>query len=262
MTDLSTMESYRSPATGRVRSLPGESSLFNFTLLGIVLKARGLAKKGKLDDKLISEFSDDVHRVVIRHGGQFQITGLQNIPKGQPLVIVSNHMGFLETQLLPWILGCFTPLSVVMKRSLYKSWIFHPIGVAGKSIALSRTNIREDLDIVMGEGMGCLKEGRSLLLFPEGTRKDYFKRSEFNSLGVKLAARAGVPILPLALKTDFHSPGKIHSYFGTLNLGRPLHFSFGEPLVVSGRGKQEHRRILDFIESHLRNWGIEIRKEE
>jgi len=123
---------------------------------------------------------------------------------------------------------------------------------------LTRKNLRADIDVIMTEGVEYLNGGRSVLLFPEGTRKSSFNPKEFNSLGVKLALRAGVRVIPIALKTDFLKNGKRFSDYGTVHPENTVHIHVGEPLEVEGRGKKEHQDVLDFLESHLRSWGVEI----
>jgi 1-acyl-sn-glycerol-3-phosphate acyltransferase len=94
-----------------------------------------------------------------------------------------------------------------------------------------------------------------VIVFPQGTRTDVFNRAGFNSLGIKLASKAGVPVIPVAVKTDFWGNSPILRGFGPVHRDRPVMIEFGEPLTVSGRGKAEHEVCLDFIESRLRSWG-------
>lgn len=265
MIDLSQFETYETDKDRRLsfwRFLTGRRIAFNLALLRIVYRCRKISLAGRFDNDEFFNQSDIIHDALERYGAKFRITGLQNLHFDGPCVIVANHMSLLETQVLPWIIGSFKPLSIVMKKSLYDSWIFNPVAVATKSISLTRENLRADIDVIMKEGVAYLNKGRSVLLFPEGTRKPYFKRSEFNSLGVKLAVRAGVRIVPIALKTDFLVPGKKVSDFGSLHPDRPVHIHIGESMNIEARGKKEHGLILDFLEEKLSGWGVDIREDE
>jgi 1-acyl-sn-glycerol-3-phosphate acyltransferase len=73
-----------------------------------------------------------------------------------------------------------------------------------------------------------------------------------------LAAKAGVPVVPVAVKTDYWGNGAILRGFGPVHRDRTIHIEFGEPLTVEGRGKAEHEKTLDFIEGRLREWGAPI----
>ena len=74
-------------------------------------------------------------------------------------------------------------------------------------------------------------------------------------MGAKLARRAGVPLLPLALKTDFMGIGKVIRDCGRLDRSRQLHFKFGQPMQIEGNGKEQHEATVNFIGDNLRAWG-------
>ena len=241
MLDLTMFNTFETPADKTLspwRLFLGKSASFNLTLLQVVWYCRGLCLKGRFPDPVYFAQSDRIHNNLERHGARFRIEGLENIRTDEPCVYTANHMSLLETMVLPWIIGCFKPLSIVMKNSLYDSWIFNPIAETTKSISLTRENLKADIDVIMSEGVEYLKQGRSVLLFPEGTRRSSFDRKAFNSLGVKLAARAGVKVQPIALKTDFLESGRLVSYWGSAHPERTVHFHVGEALGDRGPGKE------------------------
>ncbi|MDC7239774.1 MAG: lysophospholipid acyltransferase family protein [Spirochaetales bacterium] len=265
MVDLSQFETFETEKDRHQspwRFFFGRRLSFYLAFIRIVLRCRKFSLQGRFDNKTYFNQSDLIRIAAERHGAKFKITGLQNLNFDGPCVIVANHMSLLETQILPWVVGSFKPFSVVMKKSLYESSLFGAISIATQSIAVSRENLRADIDVVMKEGVEYLKKGRSILLFPEGTRKEYFKRSEFNQLGTMLASRAGVKIVPLALKTDFLRNGKKFSDYGTLHPEKQVLMEFGKPITIEGRGKTEHQEILDFLETTLSGWGVEIKGDE
>ncbi len=263
MLDLSLFETYETPGDVKLspkRFLLGRRLALYWDFFMIVLRCRKMSLQGRFKDTIFWDQSDKIREVMERYGGKFLIEGLSHLHTQGPFVIVANHMGVMETQLMPWIIGSFTPLSMVMKESLSNSWLFGPISEATKSIGLTRQNLKADLDKIMSEGVAHLKRGRSIALFPEGTRKSYFSRKEFNTLGIKLALRAGVKILPIAIKTDFMEPGRISSYFGPIHPERTIHFCIGEAITIEGRGKAEHQMILDFIEAKMKEWGVPVQE--
>ena len=77
---------------------------------------------------------------------------------------------------------------------------------------------------------------------------------EFNSIGVKLARKAKVPVIPLALKTDAWGEGKLFKDHGKIDSTKRVHFAFGGPLEIQGQGGQEQQQIIDFITGHLQAW--------
>ena len=71
---------------------------------------------------------------------------------------------------------------------------------------------------------------------------------------VKLAKKAGVPVVPVALKTDAWGNGKRLKDFGRIDPLKKVYFSFGEPFEVKGKGTEEHQQIIDFIQGNLTKW--------
>ena len=93
-----------------------------------------------------------------------------------------------------------------------------------------------------------------MAVFPQTTRGTDFKPKQFNSIGVKLAQKAGVPVLPLALKTDAWTNGKLIKDLGKIHPEVSTHFAFDAPITVKGKGKEEHQQVIDFISRKLKEW--------
>lgn len=228
---------------------------FYFLFSGIVIKSSRMARNGVYDDDEWIKSSYDVMRSIEGCGGRFCIRGLDNLRKPeQPVLIISNHMSTLETVALPGIIAPFLPLTFVVKNSLVKGNIFGPVMRSRDPVVVGRTNPREDFKIVMEGGKERLDKGRSIVIFPQSTRTLEFTPDKFNSLGVKLARKAGVRILPLAIKTDFWGEGKLVKGFGKLDRKKTIYMTFGEPIDIKGNGKEEHQRVIDFIRNHLEEW--------
>lgn len=226
---------------------------------GIMFRARKLALEGLYGDEAWSDSSIDVLESLERCGARFHISGLGHVRelKG-PAVFVSNHMSTFETLILPGLINPIRPCTYVVKEKLLKGPVWGPIMRARSPIAVTRTDPRKDLDTVMTEGTRLLAEGRSIIIFPQGTRKNVFVPSELNSLGVKLASRAGVSVVPVALKTDYWGNSPLFRGFGPVHRDRPVMIEFGAAIPVSGRGKAEHEAVLAFIEGRLRAWGAAV----
>ena len=96
---------------------------------------------------------------------------------------------------------------------------FGPVMCSRDPIVVGRTNPREDLAAVLEGGLERLKKGISIIVFPQHTRSREFNPQMFNSIGVKLAKKAGVPIVPLALKTDAWGQGKKIKELGPVTPG-------------------------------------------
>jgi 1-acyl-sn-glycerol-3-phosphate acyltransferase len=213
------------------------------------------AKKKNYDGTDWANSSLDVMLELEDAGVRFEITGMKNIGSfAGPAVFIANHMSSLETFVLPCLVQPIKPVTFVVKKSLVDAPFFGHIMRSRDPILVGRENPREDLKAVIGKGTEKLGTGISIIIFPQSTRSDLFIPEEFNSLGIKLAARAGVPVVPVALKTDAWGTGRIIKDFGPIDKNKTAYFAFGEPITVEGRGIDEHRHVIDFIQENLAKW--------
>jgi len=239
----------------RERLLLDSRIYFTLKYAATVLRTRNEAIRKVYDTKAWSDSSYEIFRFIEKTGGVFHITGMENIARSaEPVLFISNHMSTLETMILPCIISPFREVTFVVKESLVKHPLFGDVMRSRNPIVVGRTDPRKDFEAVMNGGADLLSKGVSIIIFPQSTRSLEFKSEEFNSLGVKLAKKAGVSVVPVALKTDFWGNGKLIKELGPLSHLKPIHFKFGEPFRVSGNGKEENQRIIDFIKSSLEEW--------
>jgi 1-acyl-sn-glycerol-3-phosphate acyltransferase len=224
--------------------------------VGEVVRARSLAVKERYDRAAWVESSHRIFDLIEGCGGCFHLKGLKNLSACQdPVVFISNHMSMLETFVFPCIIAPLREVTFVVKESLVKHFLFGPVMRSRNPIVVTRKNPREDFQVVMKEGKELLAKGTSIIIFPQSTRQAEFNPEGFNSLGIKLARAGGVPAIPVAIKTDFWENGKYFKDVGPVNRHKPIHMAFGKPMEITGGGKEEHMRIVEFIADHLRQWG-------
>ncbi|MFC1549292.1 lysophospholipid acyltransferase family protein [Nitrospirota bacterium] len=239
-----------------LRTLP--SLCFYSMATKVVIKASHDAARGKYDMQRWCRDSQEIANAVEAVGGRIFIDGLNNFRSLEgPCVIVANHMSTLETFVLPSILQPVRDVAFVIKRSLTEYPIFKHVIRASTPITVSRNNPREDLKTVFEEGARMLSEGRSIIIFPQTTRTEVFDPKHFNTIGAKLAARTGVPIIPIALYTAFWSNGKILKDYGAVYPERKIRFSIGRPIHIQGKGNREHQETVDFIRGRQEEWAAE-----
>ena len=238
------------------RMLPHFQIAFKYKFLRVNFHARKLAVRGRYPTEEWARSSYRVMKLLESCGGRFHITGLENLRQCTgPVVFIGNHMSTLETMVLPFLIAQIMDVTFVVKDSLIKSWSFGPVMKSRDPIVVSRHNSREDLVKVITQGLAILAGGRSVVIFPQSTRRTEFQPEEFNSLGVKLASKAGVQVIPFALKTDFWKNGRFVKDLGPLDAGNnQVHFSFGPPMVIKGSGKEENKKIIEFIQGNLAQW--------
>jgi 1-acyl-sn-glycerol-3-phosphate acyltransferase len=231
------------------------SVYFYSRLLRIIYKASRLAKAGRYDGKEWAKSSLDVLELLERIGVQIEISGLAEFGAFDgPCVIIGNHMSMMETLVMPVMIQPMKPVTYVIKESLLTYPVFRHVMRSRNPVAVTRTNPRQDLKTVLEEGAKRLEEGTSIIVFPQTTRTTAFDPAEMTSIGVKLAKKAGVPIVPLALRTDAWMNGRYLKVLGRINVLRKVHFAFGPALRVEGKGNEAQHRITEFITAKLTGW--------
>jgi 1-acyl-sn-glycerol-3-phosphate acyltransferase len=235
------------------------SLAFHPRLIRSVFRASSAAKRSRYDDLAWSDHSLYLLRALESVGVQFEITGVEHLQRlDGPCVIAANHQSTLETAVLPSIIQPILPVTFIVKQSLIDYPVFKHIMRARRPIAVTQTDPRHDLKTMLLDGTARLESGVSVVVFPEGRRTPVFDPARFNTIAVKLAHRANVPIVPLALYTNAWVLGRGRfNDFGRIDPAQKVRFAFGEPMRISGRGADENRAIIDFITAHLERWRIE-----
>ena len=232
------------------------SPVYYIKLLSTLTYASFSARRGTLDDDRWAFHSHRVVQIVESVGGKVNISGLEALSQQPgPAVCIGNHMSLLETLILPGIALAFNRVNFVIKEELRHYPVLGSIFKALGLIAVSRKNPREDFKVVLREGHKFISSGGSIVIFPQATRSLGFDVQGFNTLGVKLASRAGVPVIPVAIKTDFQGNGKLIKDMGPIDPSKMLYFKFGEPIAVEGKGREAHQYVVEFISENLKAWG-------
>lgn len=232
------------------------SLFFYWRFFSVIYRASRKAKRNIYDDYDWYKSSYAVLSQLEKVGVCFHITGMDHFQKVDgPCVVIGNHMSMMETVILPIILSSSVErLTFVIKESLLNYPVFKHIMRSRNPIAVTRTNPRQDLKIVMEQGLERLGEGISIIVFPQTTRSLSFDPEQMSSIGVKLARKAGVPIIPVALQTGAWGNGNMIKDLGKIDVSKDVYFAFGKPFSVQGKGAEEHQRIIEFIQTKLREW--------
>jgi 1-acyl-sn-glycerol-3-phosphate acyltransferase len=185
-------------------------------------------------------------------GVRYKVIGMDNIPPGT-FVVLSKHNSQWETFYLQLL---FQPLTTIMKRELLNipafGWGLRLI----KPIAIDRGNPRDAMRQMLVLGTARIKEGISVLVFPEGTRSPRTgDKPKYARGGAALGIRAGVPLVPVAHNAGDHwpphqlikNPGLI-----TVSIGQPLESSNGNAHELT----EQAQGWIELESKRLKNKGL------
>jgi 1-acyl-sn-glycerol-3-phosphate acyltransferase len=227
----------------------------------IIYKGARYAKKRTYNADRWIQSSIDTVRALESVGGCCHFDNLNAIKNLQsPCVFIGNHMSILETFILPCLIRPHRAVTFVVKESLMSYPVFGHVMRDRHPIVVGRSNPREDLKTVLREGAKRLGDGTSIVVFPQTTRSVEFNPKQFNTLGIKLAKRGRVPVVPVALKTDAWGMGKWVKDIGKIQPDKTTYICFGDPLQIQGSGKNAHRQVVAFIQGKLDEWRVSDRE--
>ena len=137
-------------------------------------------------------------------GVRYQIEGLENLPK-DPVVILANHQSTWEAILFYKLVF---PVSPILKKELLNIPLWGWAMRLQKPIAIDRSKPREAVKSLLSQGVDRIRNGNSVIIFPEGTRSEFPTVKRFSKGGVKLAIAAGVDIVPIAHNAGYCWPAR------------------------------------------------------
>lgn len=182
---------------------------------------------------------------LLRHlnGVHIEVSGIENIPRDQSVVIMSNHQSQLETFYLQLLIA---PQATILKRELLWVPFFGWALALLKPIAINRKQRASALKTVVRVGTDRLENGINVVIFPEGTRQPPGTIGTFNAGGAMLATQSGSAILPVVHNSGDCWPARsIKRYPGTVR------FIIGEPIDPQGKStKQLNKEASEWIRAH------------
>ncbi|HEY2973866.1 MAG TPA: lysophospholipid acyltransferase family protein [Pyrinomonadaceae bacterium] len=138
-------------------------------------------------------------------GAKVHVTGAEHLEPKQTYVFISNHRSYLDTATLFVYTG--RRLGLLAKKELLNVPILgYGMGFVN-IMAIDRSN-RERARQTVEAATARIRSGRSFAVFAEGTRARPGSFLPFKKGAFYMAAQAGVPIVPVAIKNTDHLMGK------------------------------------------------------
>ncbi|MDI9347460.1 MAG: D-glycero-beta-D-manno-heptose 1,7-bisphosphate 7-phosphatase [Methylacidiphilales bacterium] len=219
-----------------ISTIPYSSLLILFTLIGVSLTKRyQIASAWGACSVWLAKYICGI---------DYRILHKSAIPK-RPVLIFSNHQSAWETVALISILP---PTAFIVKKQLLYVPFFGMGLWSIRPIAIDRHKKINALEQLVAQGEICKRQGRCILIFPQGTRTPINQNKNYQRGGVHVAQVLQVPILLIA-----HNAGKYwgehwwQKYPGTITIsfGPTIDCESGDLYKISTSWiEQESKRLL------------------
>ena len=150
------------------------------------------------------------------NGITLTLAGTEHLPAG-PVIFMSNHQSNFD--ILALLAAMPRQIHWIAKKELFEIPFFGPSMRRGGYIPLDRSDGRKALQS-MDEAAATIHQGKSVVLFPEGTRSTDGNLLPFKRGGFILARKAAVPVVPVTINgSDGINPaGEIRLYSGNIRI--------------------------------------------
>jgi 1-acyl-sn-glycerol-3-phosphate acyltransferase len=181
-------------------------------------------------------------------GLRFQLEGTEHVPTSGGALLALNHISYVD-----FVLGGLATqpskrlVRFMSKRELFDHRLTGPLMRSLHHISVDRA----DGLASYAEGVRYLREGEVVGIFPEATISRSFELKEFKTGATRMAADAGVPLVPAVLwgtqrmKTKGHPQDFSRGTTIAITVGEPLHPSGVDSVRETAELKEVMAGLLD-----------------
>lgn len=185
-------------------------------------------------------------------GLRFQLSGTEHVPREGGALLALNHVSYLD-----FILGGYAAqpshrlVRFMAKREIFDHPIAGPVMRSMHHISVDRAEGAAS----MREALRYLQAGEVVGIFPEATISRSFEIKEIKSGAVRIAAEAGVPLIPVILwgtqrlMTKDHPRDLSRGKTIAVHVGEPMHPTGADP---DGETAELHRRLSALLDETIR----------
>jgi len=180
--------------------------------------------------------------------------GREKAIPGTTYVLISNHQSILDILIINSLRYNYKWISKIENVKVpFLGWYLK----MADYITVDRGNEESKVEM-LERSLSCLKNGTSIMLFPEGTRSadseiGFFKRGAF-----QLAIQAGVPILPIVIDGTGGILPKHGLIFGS---GHHIKVRVFDPVMPESFGTTNPDELALRFSNMMKKWLSEIREE-
>jgi 1-acyl-sn-glycerol-3-phosphate acyltransferase len=177
-------------------------------------------------------------------GIKVHVNGLEHVDPNAPRIYMTNHQSFFD---IFGLLACLpVDFKFILKQELMKIPFLGPAMRKAGYIGIERDDPRKAVES-MKQAADRIKNGASVLIFPEGTRSPDGRLQGFKRGGFNLAIKAGCDIVPIGIRDSFRIATK-----GSLKIKKGAFWlSIGRPISLSGLGKRDIPQLMEQVRSEM-----------
>lgn len=170
---------------------------------------------------------------------KFKVTGLENIPVG-PCFIAPNHQTKLDAFL---VLSCLDKQTLdgtfsYAKKDHVKSWIRQYLARHTNIIVMDLSKELKESIHKMAE---VVKQGKKIMIFPEGTRTKTGELGDFKKTYAIISAELNIPVVPVAITGAYEA---MSSGRKKIKSGSKIIVSFLPPVDPAGKTPEELNALI------------------
>jgi 1-acyl-sn-glycerol-3-phosphate acyltransferase len=183
--------------------------------------------------------------------------GLEHVPASGGAVLAMTHFGYLEFALIEWATWRHNRRHI---RFLAKQSVFQKPGVG--FVMRGMRHIPVDMKAgadAFAKAVAALRDGELIGVFPEAGVSASFTVREFKTGAARLAAEAGVPLIPVAVWGGHRLMTKNRTVRTRERIGVPVHFSFGAPITVGG--DEDPREATDELRRRMQGMVDDLQRD-
>ena len=174
------------------------------------------------------------------------VTGKENLPEKGPVLFVANHQSFADIPIACAVLDKFqfgfVAKSTLERNPLYGRWIRNT-----RNVYIDRESPRTSLRAIE-DGIELLKQGFSIMIFPEGARSKNSNIDEFKRGSLRLATKPEVPVIPIAI----HNAYRVFEEYGYVKYGIAVQFNILPAIETKDMPKDAANNLSATVENIIR----------
>jgi 1-acyl-sn-glycerol-3-phosphate acyltransferase len=175
-----------------------------------------------------------------------KVSGLEHLPKKHTVIFMPNHQSLFDIPaLIAYLPGSYR---FIVKKEYFKTPVLGAYTRNAGHLSVDREAGGEAIK-TLDQAKEMLKGGKSLIIFPEGTRSQTGHLGKIKRGGLAVAFASGAPIVPVAItgSCGLIAKGMPILTPGTINIkiGKPIHLKAGEVT------REIYKSTVDFVRNEI-----------